>query len=151
MPYLSKEKLKEIQKELESLKITKRIEIAERLAKAKEMGDLSENAEYSEARDAQALLERRIMELEQIIRDAEVVSKGKKADNIVVIGSEVKLKSGKQKKKYVIVGTEEADPEKGLISNESPIGRAVLGHKKGDEVAISTPAGIRKYTIINIK
>ncbi len=151
MPFLSKRKLKEIQKELEESKTVKRIEISERLSRAKEMGDLSENAEYSEARDAQSLLERKIVELEQIVREAEILSEHRQTDNIVVVGSTVTLKSGKEENIYTIVGTEEVDPEKGLISNESPLGKELLGRKKGDEITITAPGGQNKYLIVSIK
>ncbi|MEI6420188.1 MAG: transcription elongation factor GreA [bacterium] len=150
--YLSKEKFEEFKKELEFLKTTKRKEIAEDLDYARALGDLSENAEYQEAREAQAALEDRISKLEQILKSAVIVSEHHHGAT-VTIGSTVELlKDGdKSSKTFIIVGSEEADLASGKISNRSPLGVAVLGKKKGDEVSFVAPKGKMSYKIVELK
>lgn len=138
--YLSAERLEELKKELVELKTVKRIEISDRLKKAKEYGDLSENAEYADARDEQDRVESRIEELEAIIKSAVIIKKATQQE-VVDIGSAVEVSRDGEIKKIVIVGSNETKPEGGLISNESPLGRALLGKKVGDEVAFKTPTG----------
>ncbi|RJQ14054.1 transcription elongation factor GreA [Candidatus Parcubacteria bacterium] len=147
--YISADKLKELKNELEILKSSKRQEISQRIEEAKKLGDLSENAEYMEAREAQDQNERRIYELEDLVKRAVVIQKSKPTGK-VQIGSTIKVKSGSETKTYHIVGSEDADPLQGKISNESPIGKALLGKKVGDVVEIKTPSGVIKYTIGNI-
>ena len=147
--YLTKESLEELKKELEFLKKDGRMEVAERLKRAKEYGDLSENSEYSDAKEAQAKLESRIFELEELVRNAILIRKSLHK-NIVSIGSTVKAQKGIKTFTYTIVGSREAKPEANLISNESPLGRAFLGKKVGDSVEIITPTGKTKYKIIEI-
>lgn len=138
--YLTDERLEGLKKELEELKTAKRIEISERLKKAKELGDLSENAEYSEARDEQERVEKRIAEIEDIILNAVVIKKG--ADRSVVdIGSTVEVTRDGKHMKFFITGSTETKPEAGQISNESPLGRVLLNHKVGDTVSVETPDG----------
>jgi len=127
-----------------------RQEIAKSLEEAKGQGDLSENAEYAEAKENQGFNEGRIMELEQMIKEAVVISKTHKDDKVNV-GAVVKAKSGGEAFVFNIVGSEEADPASGKISNESPLGKAFLGHKKGDEVEVETPRGKVKYKIVGIE
>lgn len=148
--YLSKEKLDELKKELEELKTIKRKEIADKLEYAKSLGDLSENAEYQEAREVQASLEERIANIEEMLKNAVVIS-GHKV-NIVDIGSVVTLqKEGESETKtYEIVGSEEADIAGGKISNKSPLGEALIGKKKGNEVTCKSPKGDMRYTIVKI-
>ena len=148
--YISKEKKKELEKELEYLKTEKRMEIAEALETARGFGDLSENAEYHEARRAQAELEARIKEIENLLANAKVVSGSSKKDT-VQIGATVVVKKGNKKIEYQIVGVAEADILENKISNESPLGSALLGKKKGDEVEVETPNGKDKYKIVEIK
>jgi transcription elongation factor GreA len=148
--YLTKERLEELKNELEYLKKDARAEIAERLKHAKEYGDLSENAEYSAAKDAQAQLESRIMELENIVRNATIIRKSEGGD-VVRIGSTIAVKKGIKESKYTIVGSQEAKPEMNLISNESPLGKAFLGKKVGDEAEIQTPGGKVRYKIVKIE
>jgi transcription elongation factor GreA len=148
--YLTKERLEELKTELERLKKDARAEIAERLKHAKEYGDLSENAEYSAAKDAQAQLESRIVELENIVRNATIIRKSEGGD-MVRIGSTIVVKKGIKESKYTIVGSQEAKPEMNLISNESPLGKAFLAKKVGDEAEIQTPGGKVKYKIIKIE
>lgn len=138
--YLSAERLEELKKELVEFKTVKRIEISDRLKKAKEYGDLSENAEYADARDEQDRIESRIEELEAIIKSAVIIKKATQ-QQVVDIGSTMKVSRDGETKKIVIVGSNETKPEEGFISNESPLGRALLGKKVGDAVVFKTPAG----------
>lgn len=150
--YLTKEKLDELTKELDFLKTTRRKEIAEKLEFAKSLGDLSENAEYQEARENQAAAEERISKLENIISSAIIITK-KKGDDTVRVGSTVVVQRGQEKntREYQIVGSEEADMASGKISNKSPIGEALLGKSKGSTVEYETPVGKVSCTIIDIK
>jgi transcription elongation factor GreA len=147
--YVSREKYQELQKELETLMHVRRKEIAEKLEAAKALGDLSENAEYHAAREEQAGLEERIMELEQILKNAQIVSKSKK--DSVGIGSKVTIEKGGKKLQYAIVGSEEADVAAGKISNKSPLGESLIGKKKGDAFSYSTPAGEMHGTLVEIE
>lgn len=149
--YLSKEKYSELTEELDHLKKVKRREVAENLEYAKSLGDLSENAEYQEARTAQATIEDRIAKLEQILKNAEIMTLHH--TNIVGIGSIVHVKKDGESKDrtYKIVGSEEADMAQGKISLRSPMGTALQGKKKGDAFTLSTPAGKVKYTVSEIE
>lgn len=147
--YISEEGLEKLKKQLEDLKTVKRQEITVRLEEAKKMGDLSENAEYTEAREAQEFNEREIAELEELVKKAVVIGKPKDKDEIQ-IGSTFVAKSHGKEHEFTIVGSEEADPVSGKISNESPLGKSFLGNKKGDEVKVKTPKGEVKYTIEKI-
>lgn len=148
--YVSEESLKELGKELEVLRTAKRREIAERIKEAKALGDLSENAEYQEAKEAQAINEGRIIELEDLMRRTVVIKKRKELER-VWIGSTVEVKSNAGHRTLTIVGSEEADPGNGYISNESPLGQAFLGKKVGEEAEAETPNGKIKYKIVSIK
>lgn len=148
--YLTKEKFEEFKKELEHLRTTKRKEVAETLEYAKGLGDLSENAEYHEARDMQASVEDRIAKLEMILKSATIVSQNQKTD-VVSIGSVITVKKDKDTKTFTIVGSEEADMASGKISVKSPFGVAVLGKKKGETFTFSTPSGMMEYKITDIK
>lgn len=147
--YISQERYDELVVELNRLKSEGRQEIASRLKFAKELGDLSENSEYKEAREAQSLLEVRINELEELLRTITIVKKSKNT-GVVQISSTVKVKKGKEIAVYTIVGSSDAKPLEGLISNESPIGRALLGKKTGDKVKTNTPKGEVVYEILEI-
>ena len=148
--FLTKERYEELRGELETLKKEGRNEIAERLKKAKEFGDLSENAEYAEAKEAQSKVESRIIELENILRNSSIIKKstGKK---IIDLGVTITVEKGGKEFKYTIVGSNEANPEKNMISNESPLGEAFVGKKAGDTVEVDTPKGKAKYHIIGIE
>lgn len=149
--YLSQEGIEILKKELQELKTKKRQEIAKRLQEAKDLGDLSENAEYFEAKEAQSLNENRIGELEELLKNA-VVIKTPSAEDIVGIGSTVEVKLGNNNiEVFKIVGSAEAKPQDGKISNESPLGRAFLNKKIGEEVDVKTPGGIVKYKIMKIE
>ncbi len=147
--YLSAKKLEELKRELHELKTVKRLEIAESLKRAKEYGDLSENAEYSEAREQQDALESRIDELEDITKNASIIKKTS-CQEVVDLGCEVQAEYKGKLKTFTIVGSSEAKPEDGLISNDSPIGQAIIGKKIGDSVKIKTPAGEILYKIVKI-
>lgn len=149
MEYISSKKLKESKQELEELK-QERHEISARILEAKDKGDLSENAEYAEVKESQAFNEGKIQELDQIIRQAVVISKKIKCD-VVEVGCEIVVKNKTGKHNFMIVGSKEADPVKGKISNESPLGQAFLGKKKNDEFLVQTPKGKTYYKILQIK
>lgn len=148
--YLSQEKYNELEVELKNLKTVERKKIAEHLDFAKSLGDLSENAEYHEAREKQAEIEDRILQIEAILKNAEIVSSHGHSN--VEVGSAVTIeKAGGEKKEYNIVGSEEANMVLGKISHQSPLGGALLGHKKGDTVSVLTPKGEVSYKIIEVK
>lgn len=147
--YISPERLEELKKELELLK-GKRHEIASRLEEAKALGDLSENTEYMQAREAQAFNEGKIIETEELVKNAIVIDKTMQRKGIVQIGSKVTLSSGGSEVVYTIVGSDEANPLQGKISNSSPIGQACLNRKKGEEFEVQTPQKKARYKIINI-
>lgn len=146
---ISQEGYDKLKNELENLTRVKRREIADRIQRAKDMGDLSENAEYSEAKDAQAFNEGRIAEITQMLKNLTVVdttsSKGS-----VGMGSQVTVKTDGKEKVFTIVSFNEADPLEGKISNESPLGHAFLDKKKGDKVIVSTPRGEKEYEILKV-
>ncbi len=148
--YLSQEGLEKLKQGLHELKTKKRQEIAARLEHAKSLGDLSENAEYQETKEEQEMMEQRIAELEERVREAVVMHKPTKTDSVRV-GSTVVVSSSHGEEIYTILGSEEADPARGKISNESPLGKAFLEHKAGDKVEVRTPAGVMVYTIAEIR
>lgn len=151
MKYISAQKLKELKKELEERKTILRQQISKRIQEAQTQGDVTENAEYAEAREVQAFNEGRIIELEELIKEAVVVSKKRRKD-IVGVGSQIIVKDKKGKKfEFIIVGSEDANPVEGKISNESPLGQAFLDHKQGEEVEVQIPKGKIKYKILKIK
>lgn len=150
--YVSKEGYEKLQAELVGLKTKERLSIAERLEYAKSLGDLSENAEFDAAKEQQMLNEMRISELENILSRAAVIEKNRPSST-VSIGSTIAVRVGASgiSERYTIVGSsEEANPMAGFISHESPLGRAFLGHKKGEQVVVSAPRGETKYVIVEI-
>jgi len=148
--FITQEGLNKLKKELDELKKVKRKEIAERIQEAKELGDLSENAEYVEAKNEQAFVEGRILEIESILKQATIIKQKSKSSNKVEIGSKIKIEDNGQAKEYSIVGSNEADPSIGKISNESPLGQAFMGKKVGDIIDINVPQGSKKFKIIAI-
>ena len=144
---ITNEGKKELEQELEHLK-GRRGDIADKIAEARDYGDLSENAEYDAAREEQGVLETRIAEIEDILQNAEIISGGKKGE--VGLGSTVELKTDSKTMKYTVVGPVEADPLEGKISNESPIGEALMGKKVGETVVIKTPKGKIEYEVVAI-
>lgn len=149
--YLTPERLEELKAELNELKTVKRIEVSERLKRAKELGDLSENSEYFEAREEQSQVETRIFELEEMIKNASVIEKPAGTTKIIQIGSTIEVSKDGHKSKFTIVGSNEAKPEAGLISNESPLGRAFLGQDAGKIVKVKTPKGEVMYKILSVE
>ena len=153
--FLTKDGYIKLQKELDDLRSVKRKEVAERLHEAMEGGDLIENAEYESAKNEQAFVEGRIQELKMILANAHIIGDDEKQENngYVQVGSTVYIREEGESRseKYIIVGAAEADPRNGMISNESPMGKAVLGHQAGDEVQIDTPDGKLKFRITTIK
>ncbi|MBI2411060.1 MAG: transcription elongation factor GreA [Candidatus Kerfeldbacteria bacterium] len=149
--FITKAGLQKIQDELQELKTTKRKEIANRIQEAKELGDLSENAEYIEAKEEQGFVESRIIELEQMLKNTELIAPSKKIQG-VQIGSTITITGpGDIKMTYTIVGSSEADPKGNFISNESPLGAAFLGRDAGDDVTVRTPNGEVSYTIVSVE
>ncbi|MDD5710638.1 MAG: transcription elongation factor GreA [Candidatus Colwellbacteria bacterium] len=148
--FLTKKKLVQLQEELETLKTKGRKAISEDLQTAKELGDLSENSEYIEARERQQRIERKIAELEQTVRNAVVIDERAKKREAVDVGSTTEVVRDGEKLVFFIVGSNEAKPEEGFISNESPLGCALLGHKVGDSVELKTPRGKSRYKIVKV-
>ena len=146
--YVSKDGLEKMKMELHYLKTEKRREVANRIEKAKELGDLRENADYHDAKDELGWTESRIMELEDAINRAHVIEA--KSSDSVSIGCRVKVESDGKEKVLTIVGSTEADPLKGLISNESPLGMAFLGKKVGETAEVKVPAGTKTYVVKEI-
>ena len=149
---LTKDGLRKLAEELEHLKGTKRKEIAERIKQAKAFGDLSENAEYDDAKNEQAFVEGRILQIEQMLRNARVIDNASVPSDAVSVGATVRLDdlAAGSEITYMIVGSAEADPLRDRISNESPVGRALIGRKRGETVTVRVPAGTLKYTILEI-
>jgi len=144
--------LKKLEQELEQLKSVKRREVAERIKQAIEFGDISENSEYEDAKNEQAFIEGRILTLEKMLRNARIIDDVDIQTDIVSVGSTVLIKDLEfnDEIEYTIVGSAEADPTNNKISNESPVGKAILGKKKGSIVEVTVPAGTLKYKILNI-
>jgi transcription elongation factor GreA len=150
--YLSAEGLEALKKEFKELKDVKIPEIASHIDEAKQQGDLSENAEYHEAKETMAWAQGRVMELQYILDHAQLVEKNNVEEkNKVRVGDAVTVKYSDRSKTYTIVAPQEADPANGRISNESPLGQAFLGHPVGAQLEVKTPAGIQTFEIIDIK
>ena len=147
---VTKAGLKKLEEELQQLTTVARKEVSERLAEAISYGDLSENSEYDEAKNQQAFVEGRILELEDQIKNAEIINEKKGDNDTVQIGSTVTLKHDGETTEYTIVGSTESDPLVHKISNESPVGEAVIGKKAKEKVKVKTPAGILEYAIVKI-
>jgi transcription elongation factor GreA len=147
---LTEEGLKKLQDELKVLKEERRHEVIERIQEAVSHGDLSENADYAQAKEEQAFIEGRIQELEEMVKNAQIIAHSHNS-NIVSIGSTVSAKVGGREVKYTIVGANEANPALGKISNESLVGRALLGAKKGDRIPVEAPSGKMEYEVTHIE
>ena len=147
--YVSREGLLKLRAELDELVNARRPEIAARIHDAKEHGELAENAEYEDAKNEQAFVEGRILDIKSIIENAILIDENHATDH-VAIGSTVTVETNDGRQKFTIVGAPEADPRSGKISNESPVGRALLGHKKGEQVTVKVPAGDFAYKILAI-
>lgn len=147
--YLSKEGLQKLKDELQELKTVRVRETSARIEAAKALGDLRENSEYHSAKDEMAFIQGRMREIEETLKNATVIE-SVVGSTVVRIGSTVEVEARGVVRTYKIVGSEEADPLKGMISNESPMGRAFLNHSKGDQVEVETPGGVVSYNILNI-
>jgi len=150
---LTPEGFKKLKEEIDHLSSAKRRQVADRIRVAREFGDIAENAEYDDAKNEQALLEHRIAVLEERLRAARVIEKKEISKDVVSIGSHVKLRDmdAKQTIEYHIVGSAEANPAEYKLSNESPVGKAIIGKKKGEVVEVSAPRGALKFKIMEIK
>ena len=150
---LTKEGYEKLRHEIEYLSTEKRREVADRIRVAREFGDINENAEYDDAKNEQALLEHRIATLEERLLAARVIEKKEISKDVVSVGSKVKLRDVAAGKtfEYRIVGSAEANPAENKLSNESPVGKAILGHKKGEVVEVAAPRGALKFKILDIK
>lgn len=151
--YLTPEGKKQLEEKLNFYKTVKRPEVVKRIGIAREFGDLSENSEYDAAKDEQAQIESEIAEMEGILLNAEVIDKKKINNDVVSVGCKVKLYDVDfdEEVEYRITGSSESDPRNGVISNVSPVGKALIGHKKGDTVVVKTPGGETSYEIIAIE
>ncbi|MEK7644593.1 MAG: transcription elongation factor GreA [Patescibacteria group bacterium] len=152
LQYLTHDKRAKLEKELRELKETKIPQTAKRIDEARQMGDLSENAEYHAAREEMSWLRSREKELVFIIDNSQIIEEDgkKRSNNVVSVGSTIEVKVNDKKKSFHIVGAQEADPANGRISNESPLGQAFLGKEEGDKVEVKVPAGVQTYKIIEI-
>ena len=150
---LTPEGLEKLKQEIEYLSTAKRREVAERIKEAREFGDISENSEYDDAKNEQAMLESRIMTLEDKLRSASVIDASELSQDVVRVGSQVQIKDDKGKSlTYTIVGSTEADPGANRLSNESPVGKALVGRKQGDSVKVTLPSGKqRELTVTKIE
>jgi transcription elongation factor GreA len=150
---LTAEGHKKLKEEIEHLSSVKRREVAERIKQAREFGDITENSEYDDAKNEQAMLEHRIATLEERLKSARVVNKKEIPTGVVAVGTKVRLRDidAKETIEYHIVGSAEANPAEYKLSNESPVGRAIMGHKKGETVEVSAPRGALKFKIMDIK
>ncbi|MDB5085502.1 MAG: GreA/GreB family elongation factor [Bacilli bacterium] len=151
--YVTAEGLRRLEEELEYLKTTKRAEVKERLKIARSYGDLSENSEYESAKDEQGMIESRILLLENQLRNAVIIREEDKIAGIVSVGSVVEIREvpDGESEEYKIVGTAEADPMQGRISNESPIGSGLLGKKRGDKITIPAPGGEIEFEVLDVR
>jgi transcription elongation factor GreA len=150
---LTPEGLEKLKEEIQYLTGEKRREVAERIKHAREFGDISENSEYDDAKNEQAMLEQRIAQLEERLASARVIEREDVPAGVVDVGTRVRLKDvdANQTIEYVIVGSAEANPAQGKLSNESPVGKAIIGRKKGETVEVAAPRGSLKYKIIDVK
>jgi transcription elongation factor GreA len=150
---LTLEGLAKLEKELELLKSVRRREVAERIKQALEFGDISENSEYEDAKNEQGFIEGRVLSIEKMLRNAKVIDEQEVHEDLVSVGSKVKLieVNGGAEVEYMIVGSAEADPAESRISNESPVGRSLMGQKVGSVVNVNVPIGTIQYKVIGIK
>lgn len=149
---LTKDGLEKLENELEELRTVKRSEVADRIKEAIAFGDISENSEYDDAKNEQAFIEGRIITLEKMLRNVTVIDDNIGVEGIVSIGSKVKVKDLEfdEVLSYRLVGTVEADPMDNKISNESPVGQSIIGHKAGDIIEVQVPVGVLRYEILEV-
>ncbi len=151
--YLTKEAYKELEEKLTKLKSEGRVEVAKKISFARSFGDISENSEYDAAREEEAILEQEITQIEETLRNAQIISKSSNDTSKVGVGANVELYDMDYNENITlkIMGSIESDPMSGKISNESPLGRALIGKSKGEEVDVTTPAGVQRYKVLSIK
>ncbi len=151
--FLTKEGYKELEQRLDYLKTTARVDVANKIEVARSFGDISENSEYDAAREEEALVEQEIQQITNTLRNAKIITKVKTDNGKVTVGCTVALLDLEYKDEltFKIMGSFESDPTKGLISNESPLGKALIGKEKGDIVEVVTPQNIEKYKILSVK
>lgn len=150
---LTPEGKKQLEEKLNYYKTVRRVEVSKKIGIAREFGDLSENSEYDAAKEEQAQIEAEIREMEDILLTCQIINKQEGSSDVVQIGSQVKLYDEEfdEELEYKILGTTESNPAKGIISNHSPVGSALIGHRKGDVISIKLPTGTVKYKILEIK
>lgn len=146
--YVSQEGLEKLKAELDELNSVRRKEAVAKIETAKALGDLSENADYHEAKNELAFIDGRIQDIKEMLKNVSIIGEGGSTE--VRIGSSLEVETRGARKTFKIVGSNEADPAQGLISNESPLGAAFLGHLKGERVEVTTPAGAQTYTIVSV-
>jgi len=151
--YLTKEAYDELKEKLAHLKSEGRVDVANKIKFARSFGDISENSEYDAAREEEAILEQEIVQIEETLRNAQIISKSTGDTSKVGVGATLEIYDQEfdENKTIKIMGSIESDPTKGLISNESPLGKALIGREKGDTVEVVSPAGVQKYKILSIK
>ena len=151
--YLTPEGKRQLEEKLNYYKTVRRPNVIKRIGVAREFGDLSENSEYDAAKDEQAQIEAEITEMESILLNAEVIDKKSIDSNVVSVGTKVKLydEDFDEEVEYKILGSSESDPKNGIIRNVSPVGKALIGHKKGESVSVQTPGGVITYKIVDIR
>lgn len=148
--YITAEALEKLKTELDYLKKVKRREVADKIQAAIQLGDLSENAEYHDAKDELGMLEGRISTIDDQIKNAVIIEEGKGKRDAIEVGCSAELELDGQRLKYTIVGPNEADPAQGFISNETPLAEALMGHRAGEQVEFEAPAGTKIYKIISV-
>lgn len=148
--FMTAEGLAKVKQELKELQTTKRKEIAQRIQSARELGDITENSEYESALEEQAFVEGKIEELEEVVKQAEVIEKTPTGDACIIVGSKVRVHLEGEEKDFEIVGELEADPNQNKISHESPLGQALIGKKVGEKIEVEAPVGKLTYTVLRI-
>ncbi|MFZ2189696.1 MAG: transcription elongation factor GreA [Candidatus Magasanikiibacteriota bacterium] len=149
--YMSQDKLESLEAELKELREEKIPALAKRIDDARQMGDLSENAEYHQAREDMAWAQSRVKQIQYILENSEIIDEDTQTGGTVNIGSTVLVRGERGEKEYTIVGAQEADPSTGKISNESPLGSAFMSKKKGDKVEVQLPSGVQEFKILQVK
>lgn len=149
--YVTADGLEKLKAELKELKTVKQRELAERLDAARQLGDLSENAEYHEAKHQLGMVQSRVLQIGELLKNVVVIENDKGGSDTIGVGSLLTVNAGGKQKEFHIVGSNEAEPAVGRISNESPLGSAFIGHKKGDKVTVTTPGGTTVYEILDVK
>jgi transcription elongation factor GreA len=149
--YVTADGLEKLKAELKDLKTVKQRELADRLDAARQLGDLSENAEYHEAKHQLGMVQSRVLQIQELLKNVTVIESEKGEKGVIGVGSTIIVEASGKQKEYQIVGSNEADPTVGRISNESPLGSSFIGHKQGDAVSVTTPGGTTVYQVVKVK